>query len=232
MQRAQSRESFFLRKLKKRSSGCRSEEKMKTPKQIPFILTAVLFLIFAAYSPAEAQEKKTEDEPAKVRTVYVITDKKEQAQTTRPRISVVKTEASREASRAAFDLERAAFQLINQKRLQSGLSPLEWNEQIAELARSHSLSMADYKFFSHKGLNGNLIDERAVEFGLDKWRAIGENIAFNQGFENPVEFAVERWMQSVSHRQNLLHGRWKESGIGVAVTSDGKYYFTQIFLLR
>lgn len=90
--------------------------------------------------------------------------------------------------------------------------------------------MADYKFFSHQGLNGQLIDERATDLGIEKWKAISENIAFNKGYINPVEFAVERWMQSASHRQNLLNPRWQQSGIGVAITSDGAYYFTQVFL--
>jgi uncharacterized protein YkwD len=47
-----------------------------------------------------------------------------------------------------------------------------------------------------------------------------------------VEFAVERWMKSPKHRENLLSSRWKESGIGIAVTGNGTYYFTEVFLLR
>jgi uncharacterized protein YkwD len=39
-------------------------------------------------------------------------------------------------------------------------------------------------------------------------------------------------MRSQGHRENLLDTRWKESGIGIAVASDGSYYFTQVFLLR
>ena len=77
-----------------------------------------------------------------------------------------------------------------------------------------------------------MVDDRADKLGLGEWRAIGENIAFLKGFQNPVESAVEKWMQSTSHRQNLLNAQWSDSAVGVAITADGRYYFTQVFLLR
>ena len=92
--------------------------------------------------------------------------------------------------------------------------------------------MGKYSFFSHIGLNGRMIDQRAIDLGLNKWRAIGENIAFNKGFEKPAEFAVERWMLSRTHRNNLLDGRWTDSGIGLCITEDGKYLFTQVFFVE
>lgn len=127
-------------------------------------------------------------------------------------------------------LERKAFDLINQKRLENGLAELNWSEKIAEIARIHSENMANFKFFSHRGLDGMMVDDRADRFGLKKWRAIGENIAYNRGYDNPAEFAVLRWMQSPSHRENLLNAQWKETAVGVAVAADGAVYFTQVFI--
>ena len=92
--------------------------------------------------------------------------------------------------------------------------------------------MAKHSFFSHVGLNGRVIDQRAYDFGVRNWRAIGENIAFNKGFKNPADFAVKRWMLSTTHKHNLLDSRWTDSGIGVGITKDGTYYFTQIFLVE
>jgi uncharacterized protein YkwD len=132
----------------------------------------------------------------------------------------------------ALQLELRAFDLINQQRSLIGLGPLVWCDDAAKIARLHSENMATYNFFSHKGLDGLLVNDRADLFGVKKWQAIGENIAYNQGFENPVEFAVEHWMNSPKHRDNLLSSRWKESGIGVSVTDEGRYYFTEVFLLR
>lgn len=153
---------------------------------------------------------------------------------TRPRI--VQTDKIRnDVSNNAFStyvLERQAFELLNSERAAKGLSPLIWNEDVARIARMHSENMARYKFFSHAGLDGSMVDDRADLCGVKRWRAIGENIAYNRGYEKPVEFAVLRWMQSNSHRNNILNSRWKESAVGVAVANDGAFYFTQVFLLR
>ena len=78
--------------------------------------------------------------------------------------------------------ERTAFNLINRVRSEHGLQPLVWNDEIAAISRIHSQNMADYNFFSHKGLDSKMVSDRADELGSRKWRAIGENIAFNRGF--------------------------------------------------
>jgi uncharacterized protein YkwD len=149
----------------------------------------------------------------------------------RPRIAR-KTVSANVAPVTVFDLEKKAFQLINEKRAALKLAPLEWSEDVARVARVHSQNMAQHKFFSHTGFDGSMVDDRADQNGLSRWRAIGENIAYNRGYENPIEFAVERWMLSPKHKQNLLDTRWKESAVGIAVASDGSHYFTQVFLLR
>jgi len=155
--------------------------------------------------------------------------------TSRPRVYVEKEKSSETSTKKAvndFDLERKAFAQINQQRAAAGLQPLIWSDDATKIARIHSENMANFKFFSHAGLDGSMVNDRADDFGVNKWRAIGENIAYNRGYANPVEFAVERWMKSVSHRENILNDRWKESGIGLAITPEGAYYFTQVFLLR
>src|SRR5215211_378760 len=127
-------------------------------------------------------------------------------------------------------MERDAFDLINATRADAGLSGLKWSDKIAEVARVHSNNMASLNFFSHKGLDGTMVDDRAAQLKMGEWNAIGENIAFLRGFPNPVEIAVEKWLKSPSHKQNLLDPSWTEAAIGLAVTPDGKYYFTQVFI--
>ena len=67
---------------------------------------------------------------------------------------------------------------------------------------------------------------------VGSWRSIGENIAFSRGYKDPVALTIELWLDSPSHRHNMMDANWKESAIGVAVAQDGSYYFTQVFLLR
>ncbi len=92
--------------------------------------------------------------------------------------------------------------------------------------------MAEFQFFDHKGLDNKMVSDRADAVKVGKWRAIGENIAFSRGFSDPIAKAVELWLDSPSHRRNMLSADWKESAVGVAVTEDGAYYFTQVFLVR
>lgn len=128
--------------------------------------------------------------------------------------------------------EKEAFQLINKKRNELSLPELNWSDEVADMARLHSESMAKNNFFSHSGLDGKQVDGRADLAGIKRWSAIGENIAYNRGYENPIEIAVEKWLLSRAHRENLLNSRWRETGIGIAVTEDGTFYFTQVFLQR
>ena len=143
---------------------------------------------------------------------------------------LVATETS--AAAVLMAIEQDAFQLINVERASAGLPALKWNEKLAGVARLHSRNMADYNFFSHKGADGLMVDDRADKLGLGEWRAIGENIAFMKGYKNPAAVAVEKWLLSASHRTNLLNPQWSDSAVGVSMTEDGKCYFTQVFLLR
>ena len=153
------------------------------------------------------------------------------AGTERARIVGVSNSAEAAPS-AVLIVEKKTFDLINTERERRGLRALAWSEDAAKLARMHSQNMARYHFFSHRGLDGSMVNDRAEKMGIFNWRAIGENIAFNRGYDDPVRIAVEKWLESPSHKQNMLNKDWIESGLGVAISADGSYYFTQVFLLR
>ncbi len=189
--------------------------------------------VAAQYTPVAYQIKGTEHSRPIKETEH--SRPVRDTELTRPRIVETEKKTIIVSSNIAFssnDLEKQAFAMLNSMRSAKGLPALVWNEDVARIARMHSENMAKYKFFSHTGLDGRMVNDRADECGLSKWRAIGENIAYNRGYEKPADFAVERWMQSVGHRENILNNRWKESAVGVAVSNDGAYYFTQVFLVR
>ena len=128
--------------------------------------------------------------------------------------------------------ERRAFELINQERRAKGAKPLVWDSELCRLARYHSENMARQGFFNHVGRDGLDPSARAHAFGLGGWQALAENIAYNQGYEDPAAFAVERWMRSDKHRENLLSTGYTHSGLGVAKSADGRVFFTQVFIKR
>ncbi len=100
------------------------------------------------------------------------------------------------------------------------------------MARYHSGNMAGAANLSHKDTDGLDLSGRAALLGVHGWKAMGENIAYNQGYEDPVAFVVERWMKSDKHRENILNGEFTHAGLGIARTADGQVFFTQVFMSR
>ena len=156
----------------------------------------------------------------------------EQSRADRPRVVEKASGVRSSVVVNAGALSRAAFDLINKKRAENGASALAWSDDLARIASVHSGNMAELNFFSHRGLDNKLVSDRADDQKLGRWRAIGENIAFNRGYADPVARTVQLWLDSPSHRRNMLDPTWKESAIGVAVAEDGSYYFTQVFLKK
>jgi uncharacterized protein YkwD len=193
-----------------------------------FILLAILL---AGSATADGQSRASKPQPILVDVIGPGGSSSAASNTSR-QVKHIRTSAPSGSAGTAFGVERSTFQLMNVERATRGLPTLKWSDKIAKVAREHSHSMAMNSFFSHRGLDGSMVDDRADRFGISNWRAIGENIAYLRGYSAPETFAVEKWMQSTSHRQNLLGSQWTESAIGVAVTDDGTYYFTQVFLVE
>jgi uncharacterized protein YkwD len=128
--------------------------------------------------------------------------------------------------------ERRAFDLVNAERQRRGLRPLAWDGGLTRLARYHSQNMARGGYLNHVDRDGLDLKGRAHAVGLRGWSMIGENIAYNQGYNDPTGFAVERWMVSQKHRENAMNGEYTHAAVGIARASDGTYYFTQVFMKR
>ena len=115
---------------------------------------------------------------------------------------------------------------INKYRASQGLLPLSLNAAINHQAQIHSQNMAQQVVkFSHQGFENRI---EALE-GQITYRSAAENVAFNQGHQDPVETAVAGWIKSENHHQNMI-GDFDLTGIGVAKNKQGEYYFTQIFI--
>jgi uncharacterized protein YkwD len=129
------------------------------------------------------------------------------------------------------DTERRAFEATNEMRARNGFSPLSWDSELCRMARAHSEKMALLGFFAHETPEGLRLKDRARAAGI-RFQVIGENIAYNQGVDDPGTFAVQRWMISSGHRANMLSREFRASGIGSFVARDGRVYLTQIFIAR
>ncbi len=129
-------------------------------------------------------------------------------------------------------IERRAFEQTNLARAENGLATLTWDPELCRMARAHSELMAEEGFFSHKNPDGLQLKDRARMSGIAPFRVIGENIAYNKGYDDPGGFAVEKWMTSSGHRANILYAGFQSAAIGSFVAADGSVYLTQIFIAR
>jgi hypothetical protein len=101
--------------------------------------------------------------------------------------------------------------ISNQKRTDSGLTPLVYNEALSQAARTKGEHMLDNDYWSHIAPDGTEPWGFFVDAGY-KYRYAGENLA--RDFSNP-QSAVDAWMASPSHKENLLSEKYKEIGIAV-----------------
>ena len=129
---------------------------------------------------------------------------------------------------AILALEQDAFDRVNAERTAAGLSALVMDEDLRAVARAHSEDMVARGFFAHVNPDGRNPFQRMGAAGL-KYVSAGENIAMNN-FANAAQKAVEGWMASPPHRANILHTQFNHTGMGIAVSSTGVYYFTQDFI--
>lgn len=138
------------------------------------------------------------------------------------------TVAQRSNSNQFATLEQSVHQQINRYRQSRNLPPLTLDSRISQQARVHSEAMASGRVpFSHNGFDARV---RAIGQSI-AYRRAAENVAYNQGYSDPGQQAVEGWIKSSGHRQNM-EGQFDMTGIGISKNAKGEYYFTQIFIKR
>jgi uncharacterized protein YkwD len=124
-----------------------------------------------------------------------------------------------------LSLEQQMLDLTNAVRQASGCPPLRLSPQLNEAAMRHSEDMAANDHFDHAGTDGSSHIARAAEAGYPG-RYVGENIA--AGNATP-EDTLAQWMDSDSHRANVLDCSFTELGVGYAENESSAftYYWSQ-----
>lgn len=102
-------------------------------------------------------------------------------------------------------------EMTNQKRAEQGLPPLTINGKLNEAAQRKAGDMFAFNYWAHNSPSGRDPWAFFHEVGYQYLYA-GENLA--RDFMNS-ESVVEAWMNSPTHRENVLNGRYKEVGLAV-----------------
>jgi uncharacterized protein YkwD len=202
--------------------------------KVPFAL-----LIFCLFAPSLWLQVSAQSLPSSP-VARLISNTSSETPYTRPRrVNELTSDTNRpEASSSVVssstlltETERQAFRSTNEIRERNGVSLLTWDNELTRMARAHSEKMSRLGFFGHETPEGLRLTDRARAAGI-RFQVIGENIAYNQGVEEPGEFAVQRWMLSSVHRANILSREFRSVGIGSFVARDGRVFITQIFIAR
>jgi uncharacterized protein YkwD len=120
--------------------------------------------------------------------------------------------------------EQRLLELTNQERKKHDVPPLGPNPTLFKVARGHSANMARQEKMKHE-LDGKNPYQRIKAAGYVYYTA-GENIAKG---EVELEEIMKAWMESPTHRANILNAKFTELGLGLARTDEGMVYYTQVF---
>lgn len=112
---------------------------------------------------------------------------------------------------------------MNIERGKEGIGPVTMNQALRSAAAVRAVEIVDK--FSHERPNG----ERWATAIKIPYKCAGENIAAGQ---RTAERVVQAWMNSESHRKNLMNPRYTEVGVACYHDPDQayRYYWDQLFI--
>ncbi len=114
---------------------------------------------------------------------------------------------------------------INQMRVQAGLPPLAINGMLNYAAQVHVDDMVGNGNYSHTGSDGSNVRQRVQRTGYGNAWASENWVSVND-----PSTAIQWWMNSTVHRNNILNGNWHELGIGASgYMGNGQMIFVAVF---
>lgn len=113
---------------------------------------------------------------------------------------------------------KAAFDLVNAKRQEAGLGALTWNSGLEQASAVRAVEAS--QFFSHTRPDGS--DWWTVNSNL----MYGENLA--KGYASAEE-AVTAWMNSPTHKANIMDTEFTSGAIAIHIGSNGQWFWAQEF---
>lgn len=122
------------------------------------------------------------------------------------------------------DLHREMFEQLNDYRARHGLEPLIYSVKLEETADLHVMDLWQRGFFAHINPDGQNPGDRALEAGFCH-KYVGENLAAGQ---NTVDRAMQAWINSPSHNENMLEPDYVYVGMGYSVDGNGRAYWAQV----
>ena len=124
----------------------------------------------------------------------------------------------------AKEIEIEIMELINAHRISIGLSTLNDHDTVKAVAFTHTDYMIEVDNVSHDNFFQR---KESLQINANA-SVVSENVAY--GFSS-AESVVNAWLNSPSHKENI-EGDYTDFDISAEQNSEGKWYFTNIFIKR
>jgi uncharacterized protein YkwD len=124
----------------------------------------------------------------------------------------------------AKQIEIEIMELINAYRITEGLNPLNDHNTVKAVASTHTDYMIEVENVSHD----NFFQRKQSLQANAAANIVSENVAY--GF-NSAESVVNAWLNSPNHKENI-EGNFTDFDVSAEKNSEGKWYFTNIFIKR
>lgn len=121
--------------------------------------------------------------------------------------------------------EQEVFNLINQQRINNGLSALKVDSEVQNVARIKAQDMVNNNYFSHTSPTYGSPFDMLKSYKVS-YKTAGENIAGNSSNSG----AVTAWMNSSGHKANILNSSFNYTGIGVVSSPKYGKIYVQMFI--
>lgn len=134
------------------------------------------------------------------------------------------TEIAKAQENASLSAAHAAqvSELVNAERRKAGVSEVSYDLELSDIAARRAKELSG--LFSHMRPDGTTTTEYLIkEKGM---RYAGENIAMGQ---TQAGLVMEDWMNSKSHRSNILNKKFTRIGVGYYQNEAGKNFWCQLF---
>lgn len=123
-------------------------------------------------------------------------------------------------------------ELANEERRKRGLSQLVIDPLLIRVARLHSAEMRDRAYFNHNSPNAaerTPMDRylKAMAVRPD-YACVGENLFYCSIVD--VKRGHDAFMNSPTHRDNVLFPRYEKIGVGIIKNERGEFWVTQMYL--
>lgn len=112
------------------------------------------------------------------------------------------------------------LQAVNRERSLRNLLTLNTDSRLSTAAQSKADDMEARGYFAHVDPDGNYIWPKIVAAGYSPYLQLGENLAIE--FYD-TESLVSAWMNSPTHRANILNDGFRDQGMGVSF-GPGPYH--------